>query len=234
MLDQTSQPAPTATTIRPAPLHPAPKPTPAPPDAGLAELHDQVDDARRVAQIMQSRAESAEEELADALRARGREICELRKERRSLKDQVKHLKAKLLGGADEADAEDAFHAQVQRAWEANYLGADRHQWPMQDFAIGERFLDSVETFPELRAKIAEVCADVVSGRFRVMPGREHHALRADAGGNSAQRTRNDDAVAFRMAVPIKTPGARRLHYWRLPDGTAEFASVVHHDDMSIN
>ena len=89
-----------------------------------------------------------------------------------------------------------------------------------------------KTFPELRAKIAEVCADVVSGRFRVMPGREHHALRAGAGGDSAQRTRADDAVAFRIAVQIKTPGARRLHYWRLPDGTAEFACVVHHDDMS--
>ncbi len=117
--------------------------------------------------------------------------------------------------------------------EANYIGADRQEWPLEDFVIGERLLDSLEAFPELRQKIAEVCADVVSGRFRVMPAREHHALRVDAGGDSAQRTRADNALAFRIAVQIKTPGARRLHYWRLPDGTAELACVVHHDDMSI-
>jgi hypothetical protein len=32
-------------------------------------------------------------------------------------------------------------------------------------------------------------------------------------------------------MQINTPSARRLHYWRCPDGTIELSSVRLHDDM---
>jgi hypothetical protein len=46
----------------------------------------------------------------------------------------------------------------------------------------------------------------------------------------------DGAGAWRCALQVKTPGARRLHWWDIPGQgrrVLELASVGHHDDMHI-
>lgn len=217
----------------PAVTTPLAPPPPALDDRVVADLRSDLQEALRRASLMEARAEAAEAEVAETARAAQREIRELRKERRSLQDKVKHLKAQLLGGADVEDVEDAFRAQLQRAYERTTSVADRETWPLQDYQVGPAFLESLDVQPELRPKVVEVCADVVSGRFRVMPGREHHDLRSGIGGDAPQVTRADGARAYRIAVQIKTPSARRLHYWRLPDGSVELSRVVLHDDMTI-
>ncbi len=50
--------------------------------------------------------------------------------------------------------------------------------------------------------------------------------------------RSDGASAWRCALQKDTPGARRLHWWRVPApgdelDFIEFAQVGHHDDYSI-
>jgi hypothetical protein len=59
--------------------------------------------------------------------------------------------------------------------------------------------------------------------------RSTHPLRTSSGGNAPQRRRNrDDAAAWRRDIDHDL----HLHYWQTPQGL-EFASIVHHNDMSI-
>lgn len=215
---------------------PASAPIAAPPnldDGQVVRLQIQLQDALGQLAVMRARAEAAESEIAETARAAARAERELKKERRSLLDQIKHLQAKALGGADAASEDEAFRDQVSQAWERTVRGSDRETWPLQDFTIGTQFLDSAKTMPELRAKLVEVCVDVITGRVRMMPGREHHELRSSLGGSAHQVVRNDGAKAYRVALQIRAPSARRLHYWRLPDGSVELSKVVLHDDMTI-
>ena len=57
-----------------------------------------------------------------------------------------------------------------------------------------------------------------------------HALRTGSAGNNPQRRRTiDDAKAWRRDIDRDY----HLHYWELPEGNIEFASVGPHDDFSI-
>jgi len=52
-------------------------------------------------------------------------------------------------------------------------------------------------------------------------GRELHQLRTGTGGNDPVRVRPDGATCWRVSLQVKTPPARRLHYWMLNDGSIE-------------
>ena len=43
-------------------------------------------------------------------------------------------------------------------------------------------------------------------------------------------TRPDGATCWRVALQVKAPQARRLHYWQLSNGLVELSSVRQHDD----
>jgi hypothetical protein len=58
-----------------------------------------------------------------------------------------------------------------------------------------------------------------------------HALRTGPGGNDPQRVRGrDGARAWRRDVDWEY---HLLHYWKLEDGTVEFASIGVHNDFAI-
>jgi hypothetical protein len=57
-----------------------------------------------------------------------------------------------------------------------------------------------------------------------------HPLRENMGAESAQVKRGDGARCFRAAIERNVAAARRLHFWRLPDGTVELSRIVVHDD----
>ena len=71
----------------------------------------------------------------------------------------------------------------------------------------------------------------MSGLALQMPSREVHRLRAGSGGDDPVRTRADGAVAWRASLQVKTPSARRIHYWVLPSGLIELSRVTVHDDF---
>jgi hypothetical protein len=65
--------------------------------------------------------------------------------------------------------------------------------------------------------------------------REVHPLRASDGGRQRTRAR-DGAQAWRCALQVNTPGARRMHWWRIPEtegAVVELASVGHRDETEI-
>jgi hypothetical protein len=84
-----------------------------------------------------------------------------------------------------------------------------------------------------RERVIDTCAHVASGRAADIPGLELHALRSSDGGGTPQRVRADGARAWRCSLQANTAAARRLHFWRMPDGGIELAKIVYHDDFSI-
>ncbi len=57
-------------------------------------------------------------------------------------------------------------------------------------------------------------------------------MRVSDRAGSDFRTRQDGATCWRVSLQVKTPGARRLHFWQPPGGAPpELSSVRHHDDM---
>lgn len=75
----------------------------------------------------------------------------------------------------------------------------------------------------------ERCPPLASPRILGHPA----PLRINEAGDSPQRVSDDGARADRVSLQVNTPSARRLHFWRLPDGHIELSKVGVHDDLSI-
>lgn len=103
------------------------------------------------------------------------------------------------------------------------------------FCLGSVFANTLDLHGDkYRSKAIRACAEVAIGAPGLLRQREDHALRMGDGGNDPTRVRTSDgAEGRRCYIEHNTPAARRLHYWTLPDGTIEFASVNVHDDMTI-
>ena len=239
----------------PAPV-PSALPRPGPPRLGVAgeDIHSDltspvlIDLLRENAQLRRQLAEAEEEktsadrqatdarhELTLAVKAAHRQKQELNRDLRALRDRISHLESQIRGTGRFTDAVQQLRHEVLVAWESACSGSDRDRWPLpDDYIVGPAFLPSVRSIEGItRAKIVEVCAEVLCGRAATQPGREVHPLRTGVGGDAAQRVRYDGAKAFRASLQVNTPSARRLHYWRLPDGRLELSKVGVHDDLTI-
>lgn len=132
------------------------------------------------------------------------------------------------------DPEQRMHILIAFEWtQAQSSSTDRHEHPLGRYIFGRQFLRSVQRKPAgvSMDRIARVCAMVACKRA-TQAGSEPHPLRQGPGPTAPQWQRADGAAAWRCAVKARR-GGPRLHYWQLPDGTIEFASVVVHDDFSI-
>lgn len=190
----------------------------------------------------------AELDAADAdrtaLRARLAEVKEqlvaLRKELRSANDRLANCEARLRGD-DPLASEVAFITAVRVEYARTMGEGDRFEFPLlpmrlhRDFLASARALEGVDV-----EKIVEVCAQVGCQRAHRLAGREVHVLREGDVGPGIVRD-EDGARAWRCAIQINTPSARRLHWWEIPGERSamgdsrviEFASVGLHDDVAI-
>jgi hypothetical protein len=190
----------------------------------------------------------AELDAADAdrtaLRARLAEVKEqlvaLRKELRSANDRLANCEARLRGD-DPLASEVAFITAVRVEYARTMGEGDRFEFPLlpmrlhRDFLASARALEGVDV-----EKIVEVCAQVACQRAHKLAGREVHVLREGDVGPGIVRD-EDGARAWRCAIQINTPSARRLHWWEIPGERSamgdsrviEFASVGVHDDVAI-
>lgn len=131
-----------------------------------------------------------------------------------------------------ADAEQGFRYLVLTQWATRTLPSEQGDRPMPDFIIGPRFLNSLDRLEGIKqGKVADVVFEIVTGLAPQIPSREVHRLRTGPGGDDPVRIRDDGAVAWRASLQVKTPSARRIHYWILPNGDIEFARVATHDDF---
>ena len=130
----------------------------------------------------------------------------------------------------------AFLAAVRVEYARRFEEADRQQYPLARMRVGGSFLDSARALEGVDvAKVVEVCARVAAGRAHEIQGRAVHELTDGVGGRAIVRT-SDGAKAWRCALQVGSPSARRLHWWAIPqpDGqVVEFARVAVHDDYSM-
>ncbi|MEU0266550.1 hypothetical protein [Nocardioides sp. NPDC006303] len=194
-------------------------------EAELTELRDQVSGLRNErVQFAKDLARAARQvETRDAELARMRSQLRRAKQRTAPPDVALPVFA---------DRERGFRHLVEAAWARRIPVGEQPTRPLPTYAIGERFLDSVDALEGIAVdKIADVVMEVLTGLAEQSTGRELHQLRTSAGGNAAPQSRTDGAVCYRVSMQIHTPSARRLHFWKCPDGTIELSRVVVHDDM---
>lgn len=135
-------------------------------------------------------------------------------------------------GPQFADAEQGFRYLVLTQWATRTLPSEQRDRPLPDFIIGPRFLDSLNRIEGIKEeKVADVVFEIVTGLAPQIPSREVHHLRTGPGGDDPVRIREDGAIAWRASLQVKTPSARRIHYWILPNGDFELARVTTHDDF---
>lgn len=185
------------------------------------ELEAAVDDRQRLGQ----HNETMKKQLASA-----------REELRSEQDRRRALEQTIAGEMDPLASETVFLAAVRVEHARRFDEADRLRYPLLRMRVGRAFLGRLRALEGIEVrKVVEVCAQVASDRAHEVPGRSVHELAASEAGNAITRS-SDGARAWRCSLQDGTPGARRLHWWRIPghDGpTIEFASVAVHDDYSI-
>ena len=194
-------------------------------EAELTELRDQVSGLRNErVQFAKDLARAARQvETRDAELARMRSQLRRAKQRTAPPDVALPVFA---------DRERGFRHLVEAAWARRIPVGEQPTRPLPTYAIGDRFLDSVDALEGIAVdKIADVVMEVLTGLAEQSTGRELHQLRTSAGGNAAPQSRPDGAVCYRVSMQIHTPSARRLHFWKCPDGTIELSRVVVHDDM---
>lgn len=133
------------------------------------------------------------------------------------------------------DREQGFRYLVLTQWATRTTPGEQRDRPLPEYVIGPQFLDSLERLEGIKlVKVADVAFEIVTGLAAENASREVHRLRTGPGGDDPVRTRDaDGAKAWRASLQVKSPSARRIHYWVLPDGQIELARVTTHDDMEI-
>ncbi|TWH31457.1 hypothetical protein L600_002400000350 [Isoptericola variabilis J7] len=131
-----------------------------------------------------------------------------------------------------ADAVEQLRYDVHRTWAETVPAEEKARYPLGPYAVGPQFCASLaEVGRGLEDKVLRAVVLVLTGRAHEVPGLELHRLRRGEGGGDPHLVRESDgAAAWRLALQVNTPQARRLHYWRLPSGAVELSRVVLHDD----
>ncbi|MCO1338326.1 hypothetical protein BJH93_05365 [Kocuria polaris] len=185
--------------------------------------------------------------LREQLREQRAEIVKLREEVDRHKQQVRDIRRRAKGAKsqpsgrrglpvdDFANVEDALRFEVYVEWVSRVDAAEKPHFPLPDhYDVGEKFVDSFMSLqPEAQGKTLKALVDILTGRAHKIPSRQVHALRTGDGGDDPQIERADGARCFRASVEVNAPSARRVHYWKLPDGTIELHEVVIHDKTTV-
>ena len=204
--------------------------------AGLVSLQQEQDVLRRELGTEQQIAEDARTALEEAearLARRNVELLDLRAYKRRTQPALKRA---LAAGSDAlfATADERLRHDVYLAWARNVPASEKARQPLpSDWTAGPEFAASLYGFtePGVVAKALKATVEVLTGAPERNAARDVHALRANAGADTAQRVREDGSRCFRAAIEQNVASARRLHFWRLPDGSIELSRVVVHDDF---
>lgn len=202
--------------------------------------------------LRQQEASSAVTALGLALEQLGRHRAEATKFRTLLRDKSEALnenhriarkKARTRIGAAPSDARDKFtdedaalRHELYLEWVQRVPANEKAAYPWNPgFTIGPKFAASFYAHgAALRAKTLKALVQLLIGRADRMAAREVHPKRTGPGGDDPQVVRESDgATCWRMSVEIGVAAARRVHYWKLPDGRIELHELVVHDTFGL-
>ncbi|MGC3906456.1 hypothetical protein ACYB2S_10050 [Corynebacterium variabile] len=143
--------------------------------------------------------------------------------------EVVHTERPLIGN-EFTDLSEQLDLEIRVEWARRVDAAAKATHPLR-FRFNVGFLWSVRRVIDdseaLRWKLPRVMMWIASG-YGERTTRPHQFRISDAGG-APYLVRDDRATAYRVDLETNTAAARRLHHWRVPDGTEEFQRVCAHD-----
>jgi hypothetical protein len=194
----------------------------------VATLEQELELERR--QVAAERARN--DELSTKNAKQREDLRTLRAANRRAQQALQRATSEALG--DFATVEDRFRHELYLAWVKNIPATEKskYPWPLS-YSIGSEFLESLYAHgePGVLAKALKAGVEILTGSGERSRAREIHPLRAGAGAEAVQVQRPDEAKCFRASIERAVPSARRLHYWKLRDGSIEFSRLVVHDDF---
>ncbi|WP_374927936.1 hypothetical protein [Kytococcus sedentarius] len=227
---------PTPAPERPADPPTAPVATPAstPRERALVDQLRALQETVKLHSLEATRARRQVEVEARERQRAEQQVERLRRENREARTRAQRDRQAERTGAVEqvhgfADPQRQLRWEIERTWVETTRPEDKAAWPPPaSYGIGPAMVDSLRQVEGVsRDRVLRVVVAVLTGRG--VP--EDHVLRRDDAGNSPPVTREDGAVCRRAPLQQKTPSARRLSYWKLPDGTLELSRVALHDDL---
>ena len=134
------------------------------------------------------------------------------------------------------DDELALRHELYMEWVERVPANEKSEYPWnENYKVGPKFAASFYTHDAaLRAKTLKALTQLLTGRADRMKAREVHPKRIGMGGDDPQMVRDEDgATCWRMSVESGVAAARRVHYWKLPDGRIELHELVAHDTFVL-
>jgi hypothetical protein len=187
------------------------------------------------------RVDELQQQLEAAAAERHSQVAQIRQLRQQLQDARKELRGlqsarRSEPGEDPLASERAFLQAVRVEYARLFDEGDRLEHPLQRMRVGREFLASLRAIDGIEVdKVVEVCAEVAAGIAHTKAGRDVHPLRGGLRGAGSRTRARDGAKAWRCALQVNSPSARRLHWWNVPgpEPRIEFARVCLHDDYEI-
>ncbi len=191
--------------------------------------------------------------LTDALSAKTRREGDLAEQAESMRGQLSRVRQELQdalkrdhSGAGESlsvadrrsrygTVEEWIREEIRAFWIDNYTPDDRATYPLdrQPWLVLQSF---VLTFQALtddgKDKAIKTATHIVTGRNAIEHITEDHPLREGDENSKPEVVREDGAASRRAYIESHTAQARRLHYWKLKDGSIELSRVGLHDDFT--
>jgi hypothetical protein len=185
---------------------------------------------------LERRQAAASGELLAGLAARNAkqldDLRTLRARNREMQQALKRSRDDPAGAFETVD--ERVRHDIYLAWVRNVPGEDKSRFPLpRAFSVGPAFAASLYSRTEQGGvpKALKAVVEVLTGLAERSSAREVHPLRTNGGGDAPQVQREDGARCFRASIERGVASARRLHYWKTPDGEVELSRIVLHDDF---
>jgi hypothetical protein len=201
----------------------------------LLRLEREVAALQEELELERRQAAASEAHLAGLAARNARQLEDLRTLRarnREMQQGLKRARDDQTGAFE--TAEERVRHDIYLAWVRNVPAEDKSRFPLPaGFSMGPEFAASLYSRTEQGAvaKALKAVVEVLAGIAERSSAREVHPLRANDGGDASQIQREDGARCFRASIERGVASARRLHYWKTPEGGVELSRVVVHDDF---
>jgi len=202
------------------------------------ELGKLVDQNRRLTEALsaKTRREGDLAEQAESLRG------QLSRARQELQDANKRDHSGSSESLSVADrrtrygtVEEWIREEIRAFWIGNYTPDDRATFPLdrQSWRVLPSFILTFQTLTDDgKDKAIKTATHIVTGRNAIEHITEDHPLREGDENSKPEVVREDGALARRAYIESHTAQSRRLHYWKLKDGSIELSRVGLHDDFT--
>lgn len=180
-----------------------------------------------------------EEGLTDQVESLRGQLSRVRQELQDALKRDRSGSAESLSVADRRSrygtVEEWIREEIRAFWIGNYTPDDRAKFPLdrQPWRVLPSFILTFQALTDDgKDKAIKTATHIVTGRNAIEHITEDHPLREGDETSKPEVVREDGAASRRAYIESHTPQSRRLHYWKLRDGSIELSRVGLHDDFT--